>query len=323
MLDKCQVSFKEGRLAESNMTREARNVGISIEVFIRYAHIYFVLMLLLLSKTGKCLSMLPSPPTTSPTSSDRTAPFWYPDYESPWSHATCLNTLPLPYKYINDRPNYSSAKECCKMAYAGQMSKACVCSLDSPPTRCPNVVKFEVTTITSVVTSTLNLGSITVPSDASEREELKEDLESTIFDMLVTTLGNDLQEIIILSIGGVQVRRGLRSLLSRSLLSTAVEFNAVVNTECTTDCETTASGNSVGSAIVNSVRNTIVEEMSDTAAVQTALQNSGNSVLASSTVENVVVNQNVETSSTSSTRVGVSCVSYLSYANYIHIAAYI
>ena len=87
------------------------------------------------------------------------------------------------------------------MAYAGQMSKACVCSLDSPPTRCPNVVKFEVTTITSVVTSTLNLGSITVPSDASEREELKEDLQSTIFDMLVTTLGNDLQEIIIIHWG--------------------------------------------------------------------------------------------------------------------------
>ena len=193
-----------------------------------------------------------------------------------------------------------------------------MCSLDSPPTRCPNVVKFEVTTITSVVTSTLNLGSITVPSDASEREELKEDLESTIFDMLVTTLGSDLQEIIIISIGGVPVRiRGLRNLLSRSLSTAAIEFNAVVNTECTTDCETTtANGNSVGSAIVNSVRNTIVEEMSDTAAVQTALQNSGNSVLASSTVENIVVNQNVETSSTTSTRVGVSCVSSLA-SNYI------
>ena len=126
--------------------------------FIYISYIYVVVF-----KTGKCVSMLPSPPTTSPTSSDRTAPFWYPDYESPWSHATCLNTLPLPYKYANDRPNYSSAKECCKMAYAGQMSKACVCSLDSPPTRCPNVVKFEVIMITSVVTSTLNLGSITVP----------------------------------------------------------------------------------------------------------------------------------------------------------------
>ena len=258
--------------------------------------------------------MLPSPPTTSPTSSDRTAPFWYPDYESPWSHATCLNTLPLPYKYANDRPNYSTAKECCKMAYAGQMSKSCVCSLDSPPTRCPNVVKFEVTTITSVVTSTLNLGSITVPNDASEREELRDDLESTIFDMLVTTFGSDLQEIIITSIGGVQFRRGLRSLLSRSLLSTAIDFNAVVNTECTTDCETT--GNSVGSAIVDSVRNTIVEEMSDTAAFQTALQNSGNAVLASSIVENVVVNQNVETSSTTSTQIGVSFVSSLA-SNYL------
>lgn len=32
--------------------------------------------------SGKCISMLPNAPTSSPTTFERTADFWYPDYES-------------------------------------------------------------------------------------------------------------------------------------------------------------------------------------------------------------------------------------------------
>ena len=89
---------------------------------------------------GYCLSQLEAPPTTSPTTSDFTVNFWYPgkrhcrrlwhycwlyqsqnlsywpfaittiiiDYDTEWTSAGCLNTLPLPYNNINDRPNYST-----------------------------------------------------------------------------------------------------------------------------------------------------------------------------------------------------------------------
>mmetsp|Transcript_33060 Transcript_33060/g.75500 ORF Transcript_33060/g.75500 Transcript_33060/m.75500 type:complete len:812 (-) Transcript_33060:177-2612(-) len=87
--------------------------------------------------SGFCLSKLEAPPTTSPTTSDFTVDFWYPDYDTAWTSAGCLNTLPLPYNNIKDRPNYSSQLECCKAAYAGQMSGACLSKLGSPPTTSP------------------------------------------------------------------------------------------------------------------------------------------------------------------------------------------
>jgi len=90
--------------------------------------------------SGKCLSMLPSPPTTSPTSSDYAAAFWYPDYETVWSEAGCSNTLPLPYNNVDDRPNYKTLFACCKGAYGGQMSGKCLSELDSPPTTSPTAV---------------------------------------------------------------------------------------------------------------------------------------------------------------------------------------
>ncbi|EJK73503.1 hypothetical protein THAOC_04872, partial [Thalassiosira oceanica] len=59
------------------------------------------------------------------------------NYDTAWTSAGCLNTLPLPYNNIKDRPNYSSQLECCKAAYAGQMSGACLSKLGSPPTTSP------------------------------------------------------------------------------------------------------------------------------------------------------------------------------------------
>ncbi|EJK67672.1 hypothetical protein THAOC_11266, partial [Thalassiosira oceanica] len=41
-------------------------------------------------------------------------------YDTAWTIAGCLNTLPLPYNNINDRPSYPTQIECCNKAYAGQ-----------------------------------------------------------------------------------------------------------------------------------------------------------------------------------------------------------
>jgi len=87
--------------------------------------------------SGYCLSKLPSPPTTSPTPAGGLADFWYPDYDTAWTEAGCMNKLPLPYPRINDRPNYKTQLECCKRAYGGQMSGACLSQLPNPPTTSP------------------------------------------------------------------------------------------------------------------------------------------------------------------------------------------
>ena len=64
--------------------------------------------------------MLPNPPTTSPTSAGG-GKLWYADYESPWSHAKCINDLPFPFGN-GGRPTYDSKAVCCAAAYAGQVS---------------------------------------------------------------------------------------------------------------------------------------------------------------------------------------------------------
>jgi len=86
--------------------------------------------------SGACLAKLPSPPTTSPTSSSFTAEFWYPDYESSWREAGCLNKLPLPFG-PGGRPTFDTQLTCCKGAYAGQTSGKCLSQLPSPPTTSP------------------------------------------------------------------------------------------------------------------------------------------------------------------------------------------
>ncbi|KAL7524468.1 hypothetical protein ACHAXR_000586, partial [Thalassiosira sp. AJA248-18] len=79
--------------------------------------------------SGKCLASLPSPPTTSPTDLAGVGNSWYPDYDSPWDSATCLNTTPLPFG-PGWRPIYSTEAECCHKAYAGQSSADCMCNVD-------------------------------------------------------------------------------------------------------------------------------------------------------------------------------------------------
>eukprot|EP00571_Detonula_confervacea_P010027 CAMPEP_0172304092 /NCGR_PEP_ID=MMETSP1058-20130122/5534_1 /TAXON_ID=83371 /ORGANISM="Detonula confervacea, Strain CCMP 353" /LENGTH=446 /DNA_ID=CAMNT_0013015173 /DNA_START=85 /DNA_END=1425 /DNA_ORIENTATION=- len=87
--------------------------------------------------SGKCLANLPTPPTTSPTNSGGILDFFYPDYDTAWSEAGCSNAAPLPYPRKTDRPSYSTMLACCKGAYGGQMSGACVSELPSPPTVSP------------------------------------------------------------------------------------------------------------------------------------------------------------------------------------------
>ena len=55
---------------------------------------------------------------------------YYPDYNGNWSLGKCTNAFPAP----SGRPQYSSHKECCEKAYAGQSSGACVEDLTVTPT---------------------------------------------------------------------------------------------------------------------------------------------------------------------------------------------
>jgi len=85
--------------------------------------------------SGACLEQLPSPPTTSPTEVGGVG-LWYPDYETSWADAACLNTWPAPFN-TGDRPTYENQLDCCKNAYGGQTSGACLAALPSPPTTSP------------------------------------------------------------------------------------------------------------------------------------------------------------------------------------------
>ena len=84
--------------------------------------------------TDKCLSKIPSLPTISPTTSSFGADCWYLNCDTAWSKAGCSNNLPLPFGNPANRPEYGSWLECCKAAYAGQMSGNCLGDLLSPPT---------------------------------------------------------------------------------------------------------------------------------------------------------------------------------------------
>jgi len=83
--------------------------------------------------SGICLSMLPSPPTTSPTDVGE-LDVYYADYDQPaWPLGFCINTRPLP----SGRPTYTTMLLCCKGAYGGQQSGVCLSQLPSPPTVSP------------------------------------------------------------------------------------------------------------------------------------------------------------------------------------------
>ena len=84
--------------------------------------------------SGACLGSLPAAPTTSPT--DPSADEWWPDYSMAWSEGECKNGPPVGFNR-GDRPTYESELACCKAAYGGQTSGACLGSLPAAPTTSP------------------------------------------------------------------------------------------------------------------------------------------------------------------------------------------
>ncbi|EJK46745.1 hypothetical protein THAOC_34574 [Thalassiosira oceanica] len=139
--------------------------------------------------SGACLSQLESPPTTSPTLSGGVVDFWYPDYGTPYSNAGCLNTLPLPYQK-GGRPSYSTHEACCAGAYAGQVSKACVCGMASPPSGCSDVVAADVVATTTATTTTVPAGTTTTTTTTliSTNAELRAAIEEYLGEGCTTNV---------------------------------------------------------------------------------------------------------------------------------------
>ena len=160
----------------------------------------------LFQNVGKCLSTLPNPPTGSPTRSGGLE-VYYPDYSVRFPEGICINDAPLP----NGRVIYPTKEQCCAGAYAGQSSLACSCDA-KPRFGCPGVVAYT----SQVVTSTMTLPRLTVPSNEADLQTLISVLKSTIEAILLVAIGSSKSvDVTILSIGGVNIRRGLRRLLAR------------------------------------------------------------------------------------------------------------
>jgi hypothetical protein len=62
---------------------------------------------------------------------------WYADYDTAWATAGCKSDFPYP---IYATTFYDTQLACCKAAYAGQTSGACIGELPSPPTTSPTSV---------------------------------------------------------------------------------------------------------------------------------------------------------------------------------------
>jgi hypothetical protein len=87
-----------------------------------------------------CISQLANPPTNAPTPTSAPTKLgegtYYPDYTLAWTSGICINTTPIP----SGRPTYSSMLACCKAAYSGQLSGACIAALPNKPTSAPTKV---------------------------------------------------------------------------------------------------------------------------------------------------------------------------------------
>ena len=86
--------------------------------------------------SNACLRGLATPPTTAPTKAGAAGTDYYPDYSLAWPEGKCINTQPIP----SGRPTYTSQLACCKAAYGGQVSNACIKDLANPPTSSPTKV---------------------------------------------------------------------------------------------------------------------------------------------------------------------------------------
>jgi len=82
--------------------------------------------------SGKCYSMLPSPPTASPVGVNGPDAF-YADRTKDYADGVCINTVPAPIGAVF----FDTELECCKAEYGVQTSGACLAALPSPPTASP------------------------------------------------------------------------------------------------------------------------------------------------------------------------------------------
>jgi hypothetical protein len=81
-----------------------------------------------------CIKGLPTPPTFSPTTAAGAAGKWYAEQGPAWSNGGCTNTIPYP---IYATVFFDTQLSCCKGAFGGQMSGACMKGLPNPPTAAP------------------------------------------------------------------------------------------------------------------------------------------------------------------------------------------
>jgi hypothetical protein len=88
-------------------------------------------------ESNYCISQLANPPTSAPTPTAAPTKLgegtYYPDYTMPWTTGICINSTPIP----SGRPTYSSMLACCKGAYGGQTTGACIAALPNKPTSAP------------------------------------------------------------------------------------------------------------------------------------------------------------------------------------------
>ena len=119
--------------------------------------------------SNACIMGLPSPPTAKPSVAPTTvAPTtkspttvagqgggWYADYSTPWPNAGCMNTVPHPN---HATMFYPTQLACCKAAFGGQTSNACVMGLPSPPTAKPSVAPTTIAPITKLPTTLAGQG---------------------------------------------------------------------------------------------------------------------------------------------------------------------
>jgi len=84
--------------------------------------------------SGACIKGLPNPPTFSPTTAAGASGKWYVDQGGAWSTGGCKNTIPYPtYATVF----FDTQLLCCKGAFGGQTSGACINGLPNPPTFSP------------------------------------------------------------------------------------------------------------------------------------------------------------------------------------------
>jgi len=264
--------------------------------------------------SGACVGGLPNSPTMAPINTGGVGGKWYADYATPWSNAGCKNTAPYPTYASNF---FSSQLACCKAAFGGQVSGACIKGLLSPPTKkptakptskptaAPTLAPTSRPTSTPTVTPTITIvASIvaTLPlatnSTISRRKLRRLDYVSSAFEevikdtikmLLQGTLssGQTLMEVRIINAtytGGT---------VTAPLGVLEVKFDVIITEQCNTSC----ASQQTDTQLTVSVQNGITQSIADGSFVQTLMNETAfalreNGTLSSDTLLSVIDNLN-------------------------------